>query len=125
MYKLSFFSDIHVGEEGPLSVEIWNKREYLIDFNLKDKVVNVNLVRLWTGNKTNKTNCSMVMAIINRVWRCSYKLKNIAFKKREVFRFSKMVDGKKEFLKKLCFVLRREMLCIFRVEYDERLQKSS
>ena len=32
-----------------------------------------------------------------------------------------MVDGKKEFLKKLCFVLTRRILCIFRVEYNERL----
>ena len=32
-----------------------------------------------------------------------------------------MVDRKKEFLKKLCFVLRKGMLCIFRVEYNERL----
>ena len=31
-----------------------------------------------------------------------------------------MIDGKKEFLKKLCFVLRRRMLCIFRVEYNKR-----
>ena len=32
-----------------------------------------------------------------------------------------MFDGKKEFLKKLCFVLIREILCIFRVEYNKRL----
>ena len=31
------------------------------------------------------------------------------------------VDGKKEFLKKLCFVSTRGILCIFRVEYNERL----
>ena len=32
-----------------------------------------------------------------------------------------MVDGKKEFLKKLCFVLTSGILCIFRAEYNERL----
>ena len=32
-----------------------------------------------------------------------------------------MVDGKTELLKKLSFVFRREILCIFRVEYNERL----
>ena len=32
-----------------------------------------------------------------------------------------MVDGRKEFLKKLRFLLRRGMLCIFRVEYNECL----
>ena len=32
-----------------------------------------------------------------------------------------MVDGKREFSKKLCFVLTRWILCIFRVEYKERL----
>ena len=69
------------------------------------------------------------MTIINRVWRWSYELKNVAFKKRKVFRFlragsklfhSIIVDGKKEFLEKLCFVLRR-VSCIFRVEYNESL----
>ena len=34
---------------------------------------------------------------------------------------SVMFDGKKEFLKKLCFVLTGEILCIFRVEYNKRL----
>ena len=28
-----------------------------------------------------------------------------------------IVDGKKRFLKKLCFMLTREILCTFRVEY--------
>ena len=32
-----------------------------------------------------------------------------------------MVDGKKEFLKKLCFVLTKGILCVHRVEYNERL----
>ena len=32
-----------------------------------------------------------------------------------------MVDGNKEFLKELCFVFRRGILCTFRVEYNERL----
>ena len=32
-----------------------------------------------------------------------------------------MVDEKKEFLKKLCFVFRRGMLCIFRVEHNKHL----
>ena len=36
---------------------------------------------------------------------------------------SNMVDGKKELLKKLCFVFRREMLCIFRVEFNEHLAR--
>ena len=70
------------------------------------------------------------MTIINRVWRWSYGLKNIAFKNRKVSDFlrggsrlfdSIMVDGKKEFLKKMCFVLTMGMLCIFRAEYNERL----
>ena len=32
-----------------------------------------------------------------------------------------MIDGKKEFLKKLCFVLTKGILCVHRVEYNERL----
>ena len=32
-----------------------------------------------------------------------------------------MVDGKKDFLKMFCFVFRRGMLCVFRVEYKECL----
>ena len=34
-----------------------------------------------------------------------------------------MVDWKKELLKKLCFVFRREVLCIFRVEFNEHLAR--
>ena len=32
-----------------------------------------------------------------------------------------MVDGKQEFSKKLCFMFRRKMLFLFRVEYNEHL----
>ena len=71
------------------------------------------------------------MTILNRVWRSPYDLNILLLKTKKFSDFlrwgsrlfhSIMVDGKKEFLKNLCFVLTRGILCIFRIDYNKPLE---
>ena len=64
------------------------------------------------------------MTIVDRVWRWSYKLKDVGLKKQQISAFlrpgsnlfySMIVDGKNEFLKKLLFVLRTGIFSAFLV----------
>ena len=84
------------------------------------------------SKSSSKFNSFRIMTIVDSVWRWWINFNILVLKTDKVLAFlrrgsilfhSIIVDGKKEFLKKLRFILRRGMFSLFLAEYNVSLTR--